>query len=82
MELEKFFEGGEIVSMKFREIIDKEELTIDSKRLAEFNERNILISNINDLAEKFIDDNVSADDYETTTLIYRFAEKIKTIIGE
>ena len=67
--------------MKFREIIDKEELTIDSKRLAEFNERSRLTAKINDVAEKFIDNNVSADDYETITLVYRLAnEIIKDII--
>lgn len=62
--------------MKFREIIDKEELTIDSKRLSEFNERNRLTARINDVAEEFIDNNVSADDFETITLIYKLANKI------
>ena len=66
--------------MKFREIIDKEELTIDSKRLAEFNERSRITAKINDVAEKFIDNNISADDYETITLIYNFSSKIKDII--
>ena len=68
--------------MKFREIIDKEELTIDSKRLAEFNERSRVTAKINDVAEEFIDNNVSSDDFETITLIYKLAnEIIKDIIG-
>ena len=66
--------------MKFRELIDGEELILDSKRLAEFNKRSELTARINDVAEKFIDNNVSADDFETITLIYRLINEVKYII--
>ena len=66
--------------MEFRELIDKEELTTDSKRLADW-KRNAgkaeLIEKIDDMVENFISNNVSADDCENITLIYKLANEIK-----
>ena len=69
--------------MEFMKLIDKEELVLDTKRLSEW-KRNAgkqeLIEKIDDLAETFISENISADDFENITMIYKFINKIKDII--
>ena len=69
--------------MEFRKLLDKEELILDTKRLSEW-KRNAgkqeLIEKIDDLAETFISENISADDFENITMIYKFINKIKDII--
>lgn len=69
--------------MKFRELIDKEELILDTKRLSEWRRnagKQELIEKIDNLAETFISDNISADDFENITMIYKLINKIKDII--
>ena len=71
------------MSVELRELIDKEELILDTKRLSEW-KRNAgkqeLIEKIDDLAETFISNNISADDYEAITLVYKLISEIKDII--
>lgn len=66
--------------MEFRKLLDKEELILDTKRLSDW-KRNAgkaeLIEKIDDLVENFISNNVSADDFENITLIYKLANEIK-----
>ena len=64
--------------MKFREIIDKEELLLDCKRLSDINNRNKLIENIDRIKHNFIEENFL--NWETMTLICKFTEEIKNII--
>lgn len=67
--------------MEFMKIIDKEELILDSKRLSEL-KRNTgkteLIEKIDKLKHNFIEENFL--NWETMTLICKFAEEIKDII--
>lgn len=71
------------MSIELRELIDKEELVLDSKRLSEWkrsSEEQELIEKIYNLTEKFISNNVSADDFEAITLVYKLVNEIKDII--
>ena len=79
MELEKF-KGVDKVSMQFQNIIDEEDIMLDSHKLAEFNKTDRLRNEIDNLVNKFVDDNVDVNDYDTTSLLYRFALEIKYII--
>ena len=63
--------------VEFKNLIDKEDILLDSERLKEFNDKQILRNKIDDLAEGFIGNNISADDFENITMIYKFAEQIK-----
>ena len=53
---------------------------LDSHKLAEFNKTDRLRNEIDNLVNKFVDDNVDVNDYDTTSLLYRFALEIKYII--
>lgn len=75
--LGKSSKGVEIVCVEFKNLIDKEDILLDSERLKEFNDKQILRNKIDDLAEGFIGNNISADDFENITMIYKFAEQIK-----
>lgn len=66
--------------LQLQNLIDREELTLDSKKLAEFNERDVLKTRIDELAEEFISNSISADDHENITLVYKLARKIKEFI--
>lgn len=68
------------MTVKFREIIDREELILDSRNLAEFNKKARVNCNIDNLVDEFVDECVPYDDYETITLLYTLANKIKQII--
>ena len=69
--------------VEFMKLIDKEELILDTKRLSEW-KRNAgkqeLIEKIDNLAETFISENISADDFEAVTLVYKLISEIKDII--
>ena len=69
----------ELLSVKFSELIDKENVLLDKKRLAEWKQnagRFELFTKINEIRDSFIED-IDDDDIEVITSIYRFAEKIK-----
>ena len=69
----------ELLSVKFSELIDKENTLLDKKRLAEWSQhagKFELFTKINEIRDKFIEDN-DDNDIETITSIYRFAEEIK-----
>lgn len=71
------------MSIELRELVDKEELLLDCEKLAEWvrNSGKLKIfEKIDDLAEKFISNNISADDYEAVTLVYKLISEIKDII--
>ena len=69
-----------LLSMKFSELIDKESILLDGKRLAEW-KRNAdkfeLFMKINEVRDNFIKTNVDNDDWKSITQIFSFAEKIK-----
>lgn len=69
------------MSIELRELIDKEELILDTKRLSDW-KRNAgkqeLIEKIDELKHKFIEENCI--DWETMTLICKLVEEIKDII--
>ena len=64
------------MSMEFRNLIDKENMILDSKALAEFNERSKLNDRIDELVLEFIATRELTES-EETNLVYAFAEKIK-----
>ena len=64
------------MSMEFRSLIDKEDIILDSKMLAEFNERNRLNKKIDDLILEFIATK-ELTEFEDIDLLYGFAEKLK-----
>ena len=67
--------------MKFRELIDKEELILDTKRLSEWRRnagKQELIEKIDRLKHNFIEENFV--NWETMTLICKLVEEIKDII--
>lgn len=64
------------MSMEFRRLIDKEDIMIDSKRLAEFNEKNKLNEKIDELIIEFIAAREVAE-FEDIDLLYGFVEKLK-----
>lgn len=64
------------MSMELSRLIDKEDIILDSKRLAEFNERSRLNEKIDELALEFIATK-ELTEFEDVDLIYGFAEKIK-----
>lgn len=75
------------MSMQLQNIIDKEELDINSHRLAEFHHSNELKSKIDKVRDRFIEENTVDDEiywvvnFNKTQLIYKFAEEIKSMIG-
>lgn len=69
-----------MVSIEFGEIIDKEMLELDCERLVRFNDRAKINTCIDNLVDDFVDEKVPGDDYETITLLYTLANKIKKII--
>ena len=66
------------MSMEFRSLIDKEELLLDCKKLSDINNRSKLIEDIDRLKHDFIEENFL--NWETMTIICKFAEEIKNII--
>ena len=66
--------------MDLTKLIDEEDIMLDSHKLAEFNSKGKLKEDIDDVVEAFIDGNISADDYESITMVYRLADKIKNIL--
>ena len=64
--------------MEFRSLIDKEELLLDCKKLSDINNRSKLIEDIDRLKHDFIEENFL--NWETMTIICKFAEEIKDII--
>ena len=64
------------MSMEFRSLIDKENIILDSKMLAEFNKRNELNNKIDKLVLEFIATR-ELTEFEEIDLVYSFAEKIK-----
>lgn len=68
------------MSIEFGEIIDKEMLELDCERLVRFNDRAKINTCIDNLVDDFVDEKVPGDDYETITLLYTLANKIKKII--
>lgn len=74
------------MSMQLRDLIDKEDIVIDSKRLSEW-QRNAgkfeLFRKIDEVRDKFVEDNVSASEKfssdEVISLIYKITEKVKSI---
>ena len=67
-----------MLSMDLREIIDKEDIMLDSKKLREFNNRSKLLCNIEEVKHKFIDEN--SLDSENMAIICKFTEAIKNIL--
>lgn len=70
------------MSMKFQELIDKENMLLDRKRLADFNKnagKRRLLSKIDEIRDSLLED-VNNSDIATFTLVYRLTEKIKDII--
>ena len=74
------------MSMQLQNIIDKEELDIDSHRLAEFHNSNDLKSKIDEVRDRFIEENTIDDEsywianFSKIQLIYKLVEEIKDII--
>lgn len=58
--------------------IDKEELELDSKKLAEYNRNINLKKEIDKIRNEFVDE--LGSDWETASLICKFAERIKSIL--
>lgn len=51
---------------------------LDSHKLAEFNKTDRLRNEIDNLVNKFVDDNVDVNDYvEIVTILYKFANELK-----
>ena len=64
--------------MQFQNIIDEEDIMLDSHKLAEFNKTDRLRNEIDNLVNKFVDDNVDVNDYvEIVTILYKFANELK-----
>lgn len=68
------------MSMEFRNLIDKEELTIDSHRLAEYNDKKRLFRKIDKVRDDFVDRNVDVYGWEVVGLLCKLTEEIKSII--
>ena len=71
------------MSMKFQDLIDKENMLLDSKRLSEWQKNVVkaeLVKKIYKVRDEFIDNNVSSNDWEGITLIHKLTDKIKSII--
>ena len=69
-----------LLSMKFSELIDKESILLDGKRLAEWRQnagKFELFTKINGIRDKFIETNVDGSDWEAISQISKFAEEIK-----
>ena len=64
------------MSMEFRSLIDKENIILDSKMLAEFNERSKLNEKIDELVLEFIA-TWELTEFEEIDLVYGLAKKIK-----
>lgn len=64
------------MSMEFRSLIDKENIILDSKMLAEFNERSKLNEKIDELVLEFIATR-ELTEFEEIDLVYGLAKKIK-----
>lgn len=65
------------MATELQNIIDREELIQDCNKLVEWKKRNDLLDKIVKIRNKFIDDNVNVNDFDTTLLIYKFTEQIK-----
>ena len=63
------------MSMVFRDLIDKEDILLDSHKLEEFHSKNRLVSKVEEIKHKFIDENNL--DLDSMTIICKFAEEIK-----
>lgn len=70
------YKGDRLMSMKFRSLIDKENILLESKMLAKFNERIKLNEKIDELVLEFIATR-ELTEFEEIDLVYGFAEKIK-----
>lgn len=70
------YKEDRLMSMEFRSLIDKENIILDSKMLAEFNKRNELNNKIDKLVLEFIATR-ELTEFEEIDLVYSFAEKIK-----
>lgn len=80
--LEKY-KGGRLVSIEFRSLIDKEDIMVDSKRLEEWRNnagKFELFKKIDEVRDRFVDDNVNEYDWEVMTLLVNYTEKIKSIL--
>lgn len=73
------YKGDKLMSMKFRSLIDKENIILDSKMLAEFNERSKLNEKIDELVLEFIATR-GLTEFEEIDLVYGLAKKIKDTI--
>jgi len=67
------------MSIEFRNLIDKENILLDNKRLAKFNEKSKLNKKIDELVLEFIATR-ELTEFEEIDLVYGFAEKIKDIL--
>lgn len=63
------------MSMEFRNSIDREDIMLDSEKLKEFNNKSRLVSKVEEIKHKFIDENDL--DLEGVNTICKFAEEIK-----
>lgn len=72
------------MSMKFQELIDKENMLLDKKRLAEWNNHNNMIrydvlTAIDKIRDEFAE-SIHDGDIEKLTLIHKLTDKIKSIL--
>ena len=70
------YKEDRLMSMEFRSLIDKENIILDSKMLAEFNERSKLNEKIDELVLEFIATR-ELTEFEEIDLVYGLAKKIK-----
>lgn len=80
-ELEKLFKGGVIMEDKFSDLIDKESILLDRKRLADFNNGRRLENKIDDIMIHFLHMNSVEIGTEGALWVFKFAEEIKTKLG-
>ena len=67
--------------MRFQDLIDKESILLDKKRLADFNGESILNKKIDKIMWDFLYERVHEMDRHDILLIKTFAEEIKTKLG-
>ena len=75
-----------LVSMELRNLIDREDILLDSHKLEDFNDRDILRNKIDKVRDKFIDEITVNDEsywfsnFNKINLIYKFAENVKNTL--
>lgn len=68
------------MSMALQQLIDREDILLDSQKLEDLHSNKRLLEKIDEVRDRFIEDNIGTYDFNTISLLYRLTKEIKEVI--